>query len=598
MPGGTQNFQVDLHGVVDLLSHHLYSSPRVFVRELLQNAVDAITARRALDPQAPARIALTCDGAVLTISDTGVGLSGRQVVDLLATIGRSSKRDEIGFAREEFLGQFGIGLLSAFMVADQVEVVTRPEGGETTHWVGSADGRYSLAPAASPREEVGTTVRLAPRPGSQDWFAPAMVHDLAVLFGSLLPFEVTVNGALVSDGVAPWDRARTPGERRAALVGYAQDVLGFTPFDVIDLDVPAAGLAGVAFVLPFPANPAERAVHRVYLKRMLLAESAEGLLPDWAFFVRCVVDTTQLRPTASREALYDEPALEEAREALGDRIRGWLVRLGRTRPDRLAELLRIHQLGVKALALHDDEMLRLVDRWVPFETNQGRMTLEQLRSQGRVLRFVVSVDEFRQLAAVAAAQGTTLVNAGYTYDLDLVERLPRIDPDVVVSRFDPTELTTSFEELDPDTELALRPFLAGARAALEEVGCDVVVRSFEPVGLSALYLVDRAATFAAELRQTRDQVDGLWAEVLGALDQRESSRPQLVLNHRNPLVRRLAMLSDPGITRLAIEGLYGHALMQGHHPITPADAAMVNRSFLGLIEQAVPTDDPDLEETP
>ena len=40
-------FQVDLRGVVDLLSHHLYGSPRVYVRELLQNAVDAITARRA-----------------------------------------------------------------------------------------------------------------------------------------------------------------------------------------------------------------------------------------------------------------------------------------------------------------------------------------------------------------------------------------------------------------------------------------------------------------------------------------------------------------------------------------------------------------------
>ncbi len=55
-----------------------------------------------------------------------------------------------------------------------------------------------------------------------------------------------------------------------------------------------------------PANPAERATHRVYLKRMLLAEGVEGLLPDWAFFVRAVIDTSELRPTASREALFDD----------------------------------------------------------------------------------------------------------------------------------------------------------------------------------------------------------------------------------------------------------------------------------------------------
>ena len=97
---------------------------------------------------------------------------------------------------------------------------------------------------------------------------------------------------------------------------------------------------------------------------MLLAEGAEGLLPDWAFFARCVVDTSELRPTASREALYEDGLLEATREALGDQLRGWLVRLAGTDPRRLAEFLRIHHLGVKALALHDDEMLRLVEQLV------------------------------------------------------------------------------------------------------------------------------------------------------------------------------------------------------------------------------------------
>src|SRR3954447_26211402 len=91
-------FQVDLRGVEDLLSHHLYASPRVYVRELLQNAVDAITARRAVEPEAPARVRIeppefTGDGT-LRISDTGIGLTEAQVHEFLATIGRSSKRDD------------------------------------------------------------------------------------------------------------------------------------------------------------------------------------------------------------------------------------------------------------------------------------------------------------------------------------------------------------------------------------------------------------------------------------------------------------------------------------------------------------------------
>ncbi|WP_290058542.1 ATP-binding protein, partial [Amycolatopsis solani] len=120
---------MDLRGVVDLLSRHLYSSPRVYVRELLQNAVDAVTARRAREPGAPAEIAVEVGDGVLRVTDTGIGLTEAQVHELLATIGRSSKRDELGFQRHEFLGQFGIGLLSAFLVADEVRVVTRSAGG-------------------------------------------------------------------------------------------------------------------------------------------------------------------------------------------------------------------------------------------------------------------------------------------------------------------------------------------------------------------------------------------------------------------------------------------------------------------------------------
>jgi len=232
---------------------------------------------------------------------------------------------------------------------------------------------------------------------------------------------------------------------------------------------------------------------------------------------------------------------------------------------------------------------RLVHRWLRFETNHGRMTTAELQERGGVIRYVATVEEFRQLAAVAAAQQITVVNGGYTYDSELLERLPEVVPDLITTRFDPTELSTNFDSLDPDTELRLRPFVQLAQDALDPVGCEVVVRAFEPASLPALYLVDRSAQFASELRATKDRADALWSEVLGALDTHDDSRPQLVLNHRSPLVRRMASLNDRELTQLAVEGLYGHALMLGYHPISPADSALVNRSFLGLLDQAVPT---------
>ncbi|MGN9811975.1 HSP90 family protein [Micromonospora sp. BQ11] len=588
-------FQVDLRGVVDLLSHHLYGSPRVYVRELMQNAVDAITARRATDPGAPASVHIepperTGDGT-LRVHDTGIGLTEAQVHELLATIGRSSKRDELGFSRHEFLGQFGIGLLSCFLVADEIRVVTRHGDSPTVHWTGHSDGRYAVTLAAPDegRAEQGTTVTLVPRRDAEQWFATPTVVDLARIFGALLPVDVRVGDVVTTSGPPPWPT--TPGAPvdRPALVRYAREHLGYAPFDVLPLSVPEAGLTGVAFILPTPVNPAARAGHRVYLKRMLLTENADGLLPDWAFFAHCVVDATELRPTASREALYEDTLLAATREALGDQVRGWLVRLARHDPRRLAEFLQIHHLGVKALAVHDDEMLGLVDQWWPMDTNVGTLTLAEFRQRHGLVRYAASLDEFRQLAAVAAAQDLAVVNAGYTYDTELIERLPTVDRSVLIERLEPSDLTTRFESLDPQVELALRPFVAAAQGALERSGCEVVIRAYDPVSLPALYLVSRSAAFNDQLAASRDKADELWGGVLDALaSSTPPDRPQLVLNHRNPLVRRITTLADPELVGLAVEALYGQALLLGHHPIRAADAALLNSSFLGLLGRAVP----------
>lgn len=571
-----QAFQVDLRGVVDLLSRHLYSSPRVYLRELMQNAVDAITARG----DGPAEVEITT-GEFLEVADSGIGLTEDEVHELLATIGRSSKRDELGFARHDFLGQFGIGLLSAFLVADEIEVLTRSaRGGAPVRWTGYADGRYRVEPGE--RDQPGTTVRLRPRQGAAEWTRPATVEQLARTYGSLLPVTLTVDGTPIADDGPPWGAAHVdPGRRRAALAAYCVELYGFEPFDVIDLEVPEAGLTGVAFVLPQPANPTARSAHRVYLKRMLLAEHVEGLLPDWAFFVRCVVDAGELRPTASREALYDDELLESTRAALGERVREWLVRLAETDPARLRAFLGLHQLGVKAMALHDPDMLRLVEEWLEYETSAGPMTLREFRRRHPDGRFTTSVDEFRRLSAVSGAQGIGLVNGGYVYDAEIIDLLG-------LRRLDAAELTTHFGTVEPAVELGLRGFLAAARRALEGLGCEVVLRDFDPASLPALYLTSRAAEHHAQYEQARDAADELWADVLGALsDAVGTDRPQLVLNHRNPLTRRITALAEDGLIEVAVQGLYGQALLLGHHPLRAADTAVLNRSFLGLLDWAV-----------
>lgn len=594
-------FQVDLRGLVSLLSQHLYSSPRVYLRELLQNAVDAITARRAEQPDSPGRVQLTVDDAGLHASDTGVGLTESEVHSLLATIGRSSKRDGLDSARADFLGQFGIGLLACLVVAEEIRVVSRSARDRTAppvEWIAREDGSYTvrtLTEDAHP--EPGTTVHLTARPGTDEWLGEERVLSLAREFGSLLPYDVRVGDEPVTDRPPVWERSHpSPSARRVALARHCHRQFGFTPLDIIELDVPVAGVRGVAYVLPSAVSPAQRAGHRVHLKGMLLTERADELLPDWAFFVRCVIDTDSLRPTASREGLYADETLAAVRDALGDRIKDWLTTLAAGDPERLGQFLSVHHLGVKSLALHDRDVLTTMLPWLPFDTTDGQLPLEEFARRHPVVHFTRTVEEYRQVSAVAAAQGIGVVNGGYTYDAELVELLPEVRPDATVAELDADTVTAHLDPVDPAEELALAGFLGAARGKLDPLGCDVVLRTFHPVSVPALHLDDRSArqerNRAEEADRAEERGDDLWAGIIGSL-RGSAPRAQLVLNHHNPLVRKVARIDGPELVGTVAEALYGQALLMAQRPLRPADSALLNRAFLDLLQWATHSDDGD-----
>lgn len=601
----THAFQVDLRGVVDLLARHLYSGPRVYLRELLQNGVDAITARRAVDPQAPASVRLRPlpDGG-LEVVDTGVGLTPDEARELLATIGRSSKRDlDLGLGRDEFLGQFGIGLLSAFMVAESIELVSRSavdEAAPAVRWRGFDDGSYTLDVLADEDVEPGSTVRLRPRPDAEHWLEPATVVALAEEFGGLLPVDVAVEVPLQGPGEhdegrrvwrrtsateLPW-RAAVPPEdaedRAARLADYCERTFGFRPLAHLDLDVPLAGVSGVAFVLPQSA-PASSAVHRVYLKRMLLGARVPQVLPDWAFFARCVLDASALRPTASREALYEDEVLLATRDALGAAVRDWTLTTLRTPSALTRRFVEAHHLALRALATTDDDLLDLAADVLPYETTDGVRTLAEVRAETGGLVYASTVEEYRRIAAVARAQGLVVVNAGYVYDADILARLARRHPGWGVRPLGAQDVAQVLSSLPPVREIELGRFVESTNQLLEPLECEVQLREFEPVSLPALLLQDREGEHQRTLARTVAEGDDVWGEVLAGFASDAQPR-RLVLNCANPVVAQLVDAPPGAVRDAGVRSLYVSATLLAGEPLRARDAELMNGSLTVLLD--------------
>ncbi|WP_273445366.1 HSP90 family protein [Neolewinella agarilytica] len=584
------NFQVNLAGIIDILANHLYSEEKVFLRELLQNATDAITARQKIEDGFVGQVRLDLipgDGdspAQIIFEDNGVGLTEEEVHLFLSSIGSSSKKtvNEVT-SREDFIGQFGIGLLSCFMITDEIVMVTRSaKGGSALEWRGNADGSYKIR-QLDLELEPGTRVYLRQKAGVEKFFQAEFLRKLVKYYGDLLPFPIhfAEEATPLNAGDAPFMNDLVSSDE---LGRYGIEQFRTQFFDAVPLRTSDGTTRGVAYILPYAPNPAEKTTHKVYLKRMLISEKIDNVLPDWAFFVKCIINTGNLRPTASRESFYEDEYLKQTREELGDALKNYLKGLAANRPDRMRQLISIHLATLKGLALHDDEFFDVIVDHLPFKTTYGEMLLSEVARQTDTLRHVPDLDEYRQLVGVASAQKQLAVCSGYLYDNQLVAKYGQRNR-IPVQAVNTSHFIQHFEDLTVAEREATFDFLQQANAALSRFQCQAVLRKFEPANVPTIYYMDDRTNFNRSIKKSREIATDTFASMLDSLSGSvpSVSNSQLCLNYRHPLIQRLA--AKTGDLKLEIEILYVQALLLGHHPLNNDELDILSNGLLQLMDR-------------
>ncbi|WP_079908716.1 HSP90 family protein [Paenibacillus sp. 32352] len=589
-------FQVNLSGMINILSNHLYSSPKVYLRELLQNATDAITARNTIDPANAGQVSVDIAGSgsnrTMTIEDNGIGLTEEDIHRFLAMIGHSSKVGEDFLAAEtSFIGRFGIGLLSCFMVSDEIIVLTQSaEGGPSMEWRGKPDGTYTIRKLDT-RLSTGTRVYLRSKPGCESYFEPETIKELLFYYGALLPYPVTLRAdgmqEIINSSRPAWiEEPELARGSRHEVLAFGQRLLGERFQDFIPLRTSNGRTGGIAFILPHTVNLNARRAHRVYLKQMLVSDQADNILPEWAFFVKCLVWTDELQPTASREHFYEDERLQEVRNELGQAIRDELMRMGEYEPDRLQHVIGLHVLSMKALAAEDADFLSVIYRWLAFESTYGERTLGELLNERRKLYYTLSVDEYRQIAHVAAAQSQLVLNGGYIYNAELLEGLAYLKPELELERLVPEDVSLAFADLTLEEKSRYYEAIRLADAALQSFKCQVQLKRFKPSELPALYTLSKESSALRSIENARESSPDLLASVLGNLSAglNESAYSTLYFNLDNPMIARVFASAHPQMLPAAVEVLYTNALMMGHYPMTRRELNTMNQGIVRFIE--------------
>lgn len=584
------HFQVDLKGLISLLSDHLYSSNTVFLRELLQNGADAVEARKQLEPdfdRGRITVEYTEENEII-FTDNGIGLTEGELHQFLAVIGQSSKRGSD--VRGSFIGQFGIGLLSCFLAADEIQVTTCSARDKTCHrWIGRSDGTYEVT-EADEEMEPGSRVRLSLKKNVVWQFGRLSVKEALSSYGFLLPVPIEYRclgkEELINHVPAPWKQEFcTKGD----ILEFGEMMFQESFLDAVPIK--GEGLAGYAFISQRPVGAGQSLSHRIYLRSMFLTEDGKDLIPKWAGFACCIVDGTDLTPTASREGLQRDGTLLKAKSAIEKCLLDYLTQLTRFDLSRMKQLAAIHNLSLKAFSLENSKVLKLLFPFLIFTTNKGSLTGAQILEvcKKRSVFYCIDVDTFRRITPLLEYSKSLLVNAGYIYEADIFRELQKGNPQIPIKLFDDSLLDGLFENPDEEIERSLEAFRLEAEEELRKKGCRAAVKHLSPPELPALFVEGEGFSLGLEVKTSLDDYDFSFLDGFSGLDSLagEEQSSVLYLNCDNSLIKNLTRVSDLQALRAVARVLYVQARLGGHFSVSPEELSWLSSGLSEIIAYGI-----------
>lgn len=585
-------FKVNLGGMIDILANHLYSSPDVFIRELLQNGIDAIRAKELSNSNwHEGKIDIDLyEGSTIVFQDNGTGLTESEIHKFLSIIGQSSKRDIInGTIHEEYIGRFGIGMLSCFMVSDEIIVHTSSEKDDKSwEWRGKPDGTYYIKELSDGCSK-GTTIYLKSKENCKQYFQADKIKELINHYGMLLPYPIMLNCNGFSTQLnlvqLPWEK---PIIDKSEVMDFGEEVFKEKFIDYIPLYSEKGNVKGVAYILSYKVQPNIKNHHKIYLKNMLLTENGSNILPEWAFFVKCILNTTLLRPTASREGFYEDEMLEAARNELSNCISKYLSSLAKLDEEKLMKIIGIHQLAIKSISVADDELFKIFIDYLKFETTKGQMTGYALKNFNEDIVYTYDIDKFSQMSQIFTAQNRLLLNAGYVYETELIEKM-KYFYNISLVELNEDEVEYVMEDVSIDEQEDAYDLLNTANLTLRKFDCEADIKRYKPNQLPIFYTLNENARIFRDIARSKEKSSKLFLEMLNAFanEIKDDYFSKIYFNIDNNLVKELLKIKDKEKLSVCIEILYVQSLLLGRFPLRNNEMEVMNTGILKMIEWGV-----------
>ncbi len=396
---------VDTEHIFPVIKKWLYSEKEIFLREIVSNACDAVTKLRRLislgddiardipDEGFKVEVELNADAKTITVSDNGIGMTAEEVEKYICQIALSGALEFIEKYEGEsgsdngIIGHFGLGFYSAFMVSSTVEVVTRSyKGGEAVKWVCGEDGAYEMFTCDEDEApERGTTIIMHINSEGEEYLTKAKLAEILNKYCAFMPVEIYLNDDSEDEAeteptndIEPLWQKNPSDCTDEEYKEFYKKVFNDWKDPLFWIHIKADYPLNFKGILYFPkiTNEYENREGQIklYYNQVYVADNIKGVVPEYFFMLRGVLDCPELPLNVSRSYLQNSAYVSKIASHIVKKVADKLNSLFNLDRDSFASQWRDIKAFVEYASLNDKKFYERVKNSILYEKCDGTYT--------------------------------------------------------------------------------------------------------------------------------------------------------------------------------------------------------------------------------
>lgn len=602
---------VTAEDMLPIIKKWLYSEHDIFLRELVSNAVDAITKHEHFtltgeadqkDVEYKIEIAVNEANKTIHIKDNGIGMSAEEVkkyITQLAFSGATEFFEKYQGSDEasRMIGHFGLGFYSSFMVADKVEIKTLSfrKGSVPVQWICEGTTDYTMSEIEG-IEHHGTEIILHINNESEEFLQTAALTSVIKRHSAFLPIPIMVNGEIINNQKPIWNSNPTELEDKdyEELFNHAFPLQDKPLFHLhFKIDTPFQ-VRGILYFQKVRQNfDSFKGRIKLYCNNVFVSDSIEDLFPSYLFMLQGFIDCPDIPLNVSRSSLQGDPRVKKIAQHMVKKIADKMKEIFRKDREAYENYWEDINPFVKFGCLQDDKFYERMEEYVIFKSSieNKYSTLKEYLERNKdkhenKIYYVSNFEEQHSYLELFKEQGIEVLLMDDALDSHYVQTLEMKSPEIKFARID-SELDDVLIDKDKQSQIvdqdnktkedSIREVFTGA---LNNEKVTVRVENLKSEEVSGMILLPE------HIRRFREMSAVSQPEALQFIEEHT-----FVVNAQNPVVSKVIEMHK-GLkheeTSLICQHLYDLALMSQKQFDGKKMASFVERSnkILNLLGSA------------